>query len=85
MKGDLKAMLNYPDFYMINVEIDERNSRDVEPFSTWEEAMTARMKYANWWRPNGDVHIHKISGKTMKTIERWHISENGSIISHYYF
>lgn len=78
-------MLNYPDFYMINVDTDEHNSRDVEPFSTWEEAMTARMKYANWWCPNGDVHIHKISGKTMKTIESWHIRPDGSIISHYCF
>ena len=78
-------MLNYPDFYMIVIETDEYHTRDVEPFVTWDEAMSERMKYANWYRPNGDVHIHKISGRTMKTIERWHVRPDGTITSHYHF
>lgn len=76
-------MLNFPDFYMIVVETDERHSCNVEPFATWKEAMAARMKYANWYRPNGDVWIHKISGKSLKTLEDWHIEADGSVASHY--
>lgn len=76
-------MLNFPDFYMIVVETDERNTRNVEPFATWKEAMTARMKYANWYSPNGDVWIHKISGKSLKDLEHWHVKADGSIASYY--
>ena len=76
-------MLNFPDFYMIVVETDEYHTRNAEPFATWEEAMTARMKYANWYSPNGDVWIHKISGKSLRDLEHWHIKADGSIASHY--
>lgn len=76
-------MLNFPDFYMIVVETSEHHTRNAEPFATGEEAMAARMKYANWFRPNGDVWIHKISGKSLKDLEHWHINAEGSINSHY--
>lgn len=77
-------MLNYPDFYQIEVEINERDSEKRESFLTFEEAMKNRMKFANWWRPNGDVWILKISGKDLiSCLETWHVNEKGEIISHY--
>lgn len=76
-------MLNFPDFYQIEVEINERDSAKREPFLTFEEAMENRMKFANWWRPNGDVWILKISGKDLSCLETWHVNEKGEITSHY--
>jgi hypothetical protein len=76
-------MLNFPDFYKIVIETDEYHTHDVEPFATWEEAMAARMRYANWYSPNGDVWIYKISGKSLRDLEHWHIKADGSIASHY--
>ncbi len=78
-------MLNRPDFYAISVEVNERNSREVEYFETFEEAKKNRMRYANWWCPNGDVWILHKNGCTLCTVESWHIDSNGTVVSHYNF
>lgn len=78
-------MLNRLDFYAISIEVDERNSKEVEYFETFEEAKENRMRYANWWRPNGDVWILHKNGCTLRTAESWHIDSNGMVVSHYNF
>ena len=76
-------MLNRKDFYAIEVEVDECHSTQEEYFETYEEAFKNRMKYANWYRPQGDVWIVKMCGKTLRKIEEWHINASGKAVSHY--
>ena len=76
-------MLDFPDFYAICTEKDERHSSNDEYFRTYEEALNNRMKYANWFCPNGNVWIKKLDGKTLKCLEEWHINEKGEIINYY--
>ena len=45
------------DIYSINTEKSEYSSSDDEWFASFEEAVANRMKYANWYRPNGDIWI----------------------------
>lgn len=76
-------MLDRKDYYAIYIETDERSGREVDYFETFEEAMDNRMKYANWWRPNGDIWIRKKSGNKNRTIEEWHIDSDGYIANHF--
>lgn len=78
-------MLNF-DLYSINTEKDERRSSDDELFLTFEDAMANRMRFANWWRPNGDIWIHKYPANSRFSYsEVWHIDKDGNIVSHYKF
>ena len=45
--------------------------------------MANRMKYANWYRPNGDIWIRKKSGNRNRTIEEWHIDSAGYTVNHF--
>ena len=76
-------MLNRKDYYAIYIETDERSGREVDYFETFEEAMDNRMKYANWYRPNGDIWICKKSGNRNRKIEEWHIDSAGYIVDHF--
>lgn len=76
-------MLNRKDYYAIYIETNERDGREVDYFETFEEAMNNRMKYANWYCPNGDIWICKKSGKRNITIEEWHIDSAGYTVNHF--
>jgi hypothetical protein len=76
-------MLNRKDYYAIYIETDERGGREVDYFETFEEAMDNRMKYANWYRPNGDVWIRHYDKTGAHCIEEWHIDYDGSTIRRY--
>jgi len=72
------------DIYAIYTEDNERNGSVKELFLFFEEAMQNRMKYANWYCPNGDVWIYKYkAGSIFSPSEEWHIDQHGKIINHY--
>lgn len=75
-------MLN-TQLYAINVTIDEYKSKTVEYFYSFDEAMDARMNYANWWCDNGDVYIQRIAKDGIRVIEEWHIGKDGNTINHW--
>lgn len=75
-------MLN-TELYAINVTIDEYKSKTVEYFYSFDEAMAARMNYANWWCDNGDVYIQRIGKNGVHVIEEWHIDKDGNTIKHW--
>lgn len=75
-------MLNF-DLYAIYTEKSERSGSIDELFTSFEEAMEQRMKYANWYCKKGNVWIQKISGERFSIVERWKIDDDGTIISHY--
>ena len=68
--------------YAIATEKDERRCTEDEWFISFEDAMANRMKYANWFRPNGHVWIKKHKGGP-RVSEEWLIDETGNIESHY--
>ena len=47
-------MLDF-ELYSICTEDDEYRSSNKEYFYSYDDAYAARMNYANWYRPNGDV------------------------------
>ena len=69
-------MLNF-DLYAI--ETDYGHGSDIcEYFSSFEDAVKGRFKYANYWRPNGCVDIIKFAKNTKRFIEeRWIIDTVG--------
>lgn len=71
-------MLN-SDLYTIYTEKSEYRGTVDELFSSFEEAMANRFKYANWWRPSGDVWIYKYAAGSTGTCpsEEWHVREDG--------
>lgn len=76
-------MLNF-DLYAIYTDKNERNGSIDEFFTSFEEAMQNRMKYANWWCPRGNVWIKKIPAQSKyRTSEEWLINADGTIASHY--
>lgn len=78
-------MLN-TDIYAIVTEIDERNRKICELFTSFDEAMSARHAYRNWCCNSGDVWIQLYPANTpfIRT-HSWHIDTNGKIISEYNF
>lgn len=76
-------MIDRSDYYAIYIETDERSGREVEYFETFNDAMDNRMKYANWFCPQGDIWIKRKSGKSPVVVEEWHINSDGTIYSHY--
>ena len=76
-------MIDRPDYYAIEIETDEYHASEVEYFENFIDAINNRMKYANWFRPQGDIWIKRKSGKSPEVLEEWHIYSDGSIGSHY--
>lgn len=68
--------------YAIATEKDEYRCTEDEWFDSFDDAMANRMKYANWFRPNGNVWIHKHNGSP-RVSEAWLIDETGNIEIHY--
>ena len=75
-------MLDF-DLYAIYTSKGERNGSIDELFTSFEEAMNNRKKYANWYCKNGDVSIQKISRKRFVVLEEWYINADGTIDRHY--
>lgn len=75
-------MLDF-EIYSIYTEDDERRGSDKEYFHSYNDAYAARMNYANWYRPNGDVWIRHYDKTGCHCIEEWHIDHDGGIIRHY--
>ena len=68
--------------YAIATEQDEYRRTEDEWFDSFEDAMANRMKYANWFRPKGNVWICKHNGSP-RVSEEWLINETGEVESHY--
>lgn len=78
-------MLDF-DLYSIYTEKSERTGSIDEFFLTFEEAFENRMRFANWWSPQGDVWIHKYpASSSFYCSESWLIDKDGNITSHYNF
>lgn len=78
-------MLN-KDVYAIYTEDDERRGSVKELFSSFEEAMEARYKYANWFRPKGDVWIELFKANDpFRSSHSWNINPEGKITAEYDF
>ena len=76
-------MLNF-DLYAISTTKDEYHSSIDEFFPSFEEAMTHRMEYADWWASKGTVTIEKYpaGSKSRYPSERWDIKADGTIKEH---
>lgn len=76
-------MLNF-DLYAISTTKDEYHDSIDEFFPSFEEAMTNRMKYSDWFAPKGTVTIEKYSAgsKGCYPSERWDIKADGTIKEH---
>ena len=78
-------MLN-KDVYAIYTENNERSGSVKELFFSFEEAMEARYKYANWCCPKGDIWIELFKANNpFRSSYSWHINPKGKIISEYNF
>lgn len=77
-------MLNF-DLYAISTTKDEYHDSIDEFFPSFEEAMTNRMKYSDWFAPKGTVTIEKYpaGSKSSYPSEKWYIRADGSIKEHY--
>ena len=72
------------DIYAIETDDDERSRSIKELFTSFDNAMNARYKYANWFCPRGNVWINLYKANyPFKCAHTWHIDENGKIISEY--
>lgn len=68
--------------YAIATEKSEYSCTEDEWFASFEEAMTNRMKYSNWFRQKGNVWIYKHEGSP-RVSESFLIDETGKITDHY--
>lgn len=76
-------MLNF-DIYAISTDDDERSRSVKELFTSFDDAMNARHKYANWCCPKGNVWINLYQANyPFRYIHTWHINARGKIISEY--
>lgn len=76
-------MLDF-DLFSIYTTTDEYRGKDHELFLSFEEAMAAREKYANWYCKPGDVYIRRFAaGRISMPKETWHVCEDGHIDFHY--
>lgn len=75
-------MLDF-ELYSIYTEDDERRGSNKEYFHNYDDAYAARMNYANWYRPNGDVWIRHYDKMGSHCLEEWAIDADGGIIRHY--
>ena len=74
------------DIYAIYTDNDERSRSIKELFFSFEEAMEARYKYANWCSPKGDVWIKLYEANSpFKSSHSWHINPEGKVTSEYNF
>lgn len=69
-------MLNF-NLYSIYVTTSPERACDKEFFLTFDEAMAARTKYANWRKPNGDVYICQYFNGVLTPVKVWHVNEQG--------
>ena len=77
-------MLNF-DLYAIYTTSDEFRGNIREYFTSFEDAMNHRLKYANWFCDYGDVYIYHYKANTVRECEQWHVLADGKIIEHYNF
>ena len=78
-------MLN-KDVYAIDTDDDERRRSVKELFFSFEEAMEARYKYANWYCPRGDIWIKLFKANSpFRSSHSWHINPEGKITAEYDF
>jgi len=75
-------MLDF-ELYSICTEDDEYRSSNKEYFYSYDDAYAARMNYANWYRPNGDVWIRHYDKSGCRCLEEWHIDYDGGTIRYY--
>lgn len=75
-------MLDF-ELYSIYTTDDERRGSDKEYFYSYNDAYAARMNYANWFYPDGDVWIRHYDKTGRNFIEEWHIDCDGDIIKYY--
>lgn len=72
------------DIYAIRTDDDERSGSVKELFTSFDDAMNARYKYANWFCPRGDVWINLYKAyHPFKCAHTWHINKEGKIINEY--
>ena len=72
------------DIYAIRTDDDERSGSVKELFTSFDDAMNARYKYANWLCPRGDVWINLYKAyHPFKCAHTWHINKEGKIINEY--
>lgn len=72
------------DIYAIRTDDDERSGSVKELFMSFDDAMNARYKYANWFCPRGDVWINLYKAyHPFKCAHTWHINKEGKIINEY--
>lgn len=78
-------MLN-KDVYAIYTDNDERRGSVKELFFSFDEAMEARYKYANWFCPKGYVSIKLYKANSpFRCSHTWHINPEGEITEEYDF
>lgn len=58
------------EFYIISVTIDEWSSRDVYIATSYEEAKSKIMNYADWYSSYGSCKIRKVDSH-FTTLETW--------------
>ena len=72
------------DIYAIRTDDDERSGSVKELFTSFDDAMNERYKYANWFCPRGDVWINLYKAyHPFKCAHTWHINKEGKIINEY--
>ena len=76
-------MLNF-DLYAISTTKDEYHSSIDEFFPSFEEAMSHRMEYSDWWASKGTVTIEKYpaGSKGRYPSEEWDVKADGTIKEH---
>lgn len=76
-------MLDF-DLFSIYVTTDEYRGEDQKLFLSFEDAMAARKRYANWFCDYGDVYIRRFVGGCVSVAkETWHVCADGHIVFHY--
>ena len=83
MRGE--DMLNI-DIYSIYTTDNEYSGSNKEFFTSFDDAMEARYKYANWWSSEGDISIKLYKANSpFRCSHTWHISPEGKITEEYDF
>ena len=74
------------DIYSIYTTNNEYDGSNKEFFSSFNDAMEARYKYADWFRPKGHVSIKLYKANSpFRCSHTWHISPEGKITEEYDF
>ncbi len=74
------------DIYAIYTDDDERSGSIKELYDSFEEAKRDRYKYANWYRPKGDIRINLFKANSpFKSSHTWYINPEGKVTVEYNF